>query len=160
MTKSSSTNNRPAILKLDRFLPYILSKVSNNISRIIAETYKNKFALSVTEWRIMAVLGELPGSSADEVSFRTQVEKSLISRALQKLLKRELVSRQVDEKDRRRHNLSLTEAGKDIYNEIVPVSYEYESLLLECLSDDERDQLDRLLNKLNVHASEVENKLK
>ena len=160
MTKSSSTNNCPAILKLDRFLPYILSKVSNNISRIIAETYKNKFALSVTEWRIMAVLGELPGSSADEVSFRTQVEKSLISRALQKLLKRELVSRQVDEKDRRRHNLALTEAGKDIYNEIVPVSYEYESLLLECLSDDERDQLDRLLNKLNVHASEVENKLK
>ena len=156
MTKRSGKNNHPAILKLENFLPYKLSVVSNNISRIIAETYKNKFALSVTEWRIMAVLGELPGSSADEVSLRTQVEKSLISRALQKLLKRELVARQVDETDRRRQNLTLTDAGKDIYNEIVPVSYEYESELVECFSDEEREQLDVLLNKLNAHAKEVE----
>ena len=160
MTKSSSVSNRPAILKLERFLPYKLSTVSNSISRIIAETYKNKFALSITEWRIMAVLGELPGSSADEVSARTQVEKSLISRALQKLLTRELVSRQVDETDRRRQNLTLTDAGKDIYNEIVPVSYEYESLLLECLSDEEREQLVVLLNKLSAHAAEVEKQVK
>jgi DNA-binding MarR family transcriptional regulator len=156
MTKRSGKKNQPAILKLEHFLPYKLSAVSNNISRIIAETYKNKFALSITEWRIMAVLGELPGSSADEVSLRTQVEKSLISRALQKLLKRELVARQVDATDRRRQNLTLTDAGKDIYNEIVPVSYEYESALVECFSDEEREQLNLLLNKLNAHAREVE----
>lgn len=156
MAKRSVNNNHPAILQLEHFLPYKLSAVSNNISRIIADTYKNKFALSITEWRIMAVLGELPGSSADEVSLRTQVEKSLISRSLQKLLKRELVARKVDASDRRRQNLTLSDAGKDIYNEIVPVSYEYESVLVECFSDEEREQLDLLLNKLNTHARKVE----
>lgn len=156
MNKSPGKKPQPSILKLEHFLPYKLSALSNKISRIIAKTYKDKFALSVTEWRIMAVLGEFPGSSADEVSLKTQVEKSLISRSLHKLLKRHLIERAVDETDRRRQNLTLTEAGQDVYSQIVPVSYKYESLLTECLSDKEREQLDKLLNRLNEHAIEVE----
>ena len=158
MTKGLDNHKQPAILKLEQFLPYKLSALSNRISGVIAKAYKNKFGLSITEWRIMAVLGELPGSSADEVSIKTQVEKSLISRSMQKLLKRNLVKRVVDETDRRRQNLTLTESGKDIYNQIVPVSYEYEALLTGCLSRQERNQLDQLLNKLSAHAIKVEKK--
>jgi len=99
------------VLTLERFLPYRLSILSNRISGIIAQTYKNKFALSINEWRIMAVLGEYPGASADEVSVKVQTEKSIISRALQKLLKRQLVDREVDQTDRRRQNLKLTKTG-------------------------------------------------
>ena len=63
------------ILQLERYLPYRLSILSNRISALISETYSVKFALSITEWRIMAVLGEYPGVSADEVSLNTQIEK-------------------------------------------------------------------------------------
>ena len=100
----NTDNGHPDILTLERFLPYRLSILSNRISEIIAETYKNKFALSIVEWRIMAVLGEYPGASADEVSAKIQIEKSIVSRALQKLLKRHLVVREVDQSDRRRQN--------------------------------------------------------
>ena len=62
-------------LILERFAPYRLSIVSNLISDIIAAIYKDRFALSVTEWRIMAVLGEYPGVSGEEVSVKTQIEK-------------------------------------------------------------------------------------
>ena len=40
----------------------------------------------------MAVLGEYPGISADEVSLKTQIEKSILSRAISKLLQRKLVA--------------------------------------------------------------------
>ena len=149
-----STKNS-SILKLERFLPYRISTLSNRISGIIAETYKDKFALSVTEWRIMAVLGEYPGASADEVSVKTQIEKSIISRSLQKLLKRNLVIREVDEADRRRQNLRLSKTGQEVYAQIVPVSYDYERALLECFSKQERRQFEALVDRLYAHANGI-----
>lgn len=156
MVKKTNRKNS-AILTLERFLPYRLSILSNRISGIIAETYKDKFALSITQWRIMAVLGEYPGASADEVSAKIQIEKSIVSRALQKLLSRHLVVREVDETDRRRQNLTLTDTGEAVYREIVPVSYAYEDKLLECFNRQERALFDGLIDRLYEHADTIDN---
>ncbi|MEC7759246.1 MAG: hypothetical protein VX943_09345, partial [SAR324 cluster bacterium] len=52
-------------LILEQFIPYRLSILTNIISSSLSDTYKEKFQLSITEWRILAVLGEYPGVSAD-----------------------------------------------------------------------------------------------
>ncbi|MFL2839489.1 MAG: hypothetical protein ACJZ83_11650 [Pseudohongiellaceae bacterium] len=62
MTKKN-TDRRT--LTLERYLHCRLSMLSSRVSMRIAQTYGDKFAISVTEWRIMAVLGEYPGISAD-----------------------------------------------------------------------------------------------
>jgi hypothetical protein len=46
-----------APLELERFLPYRLSILSNTVSQSIAAEYQDRFELSMTEWRVMAVLG-------------------------------------------------------------------------------------------------------
>jgi len=154
-----SAKSKPSsVLTLEHYLPYRLSILSNRVSSIIAQEYNDKFGLSITEWRIMAVLGEYPGVSADEVSSKTQIEKSIISRAVQKLLSRHLIEREVDATDRRRQNLQLTKTGQDVYGQIVPVSYGYENSLLECLSNSEIKQLDTLINKLTLQADELINR--
>lgn len=104
----------------------------------------------------MAVLGEYSGASADEVSLKIQIEKSIVSRALQKLLARHLVEREVDESDRRRQNLSLTKVGLEIYKQVVPVSYDYEEQLLECFSQKERETFDKLIDRLYEHAESID----
>ena len=68
--------NRPdppahAVLELERFLPYRLSVLTNRISQDIARLYADRFALGVTEWRVIAVLGRYPGLSANELAERT-----------------------------------------------------------------------------------------
>ncbi len=143
-------------LNLERFLPYRLSVTSNKISGIIADTYKDKFGISITEWRIMAVLGGYPGSSADEVSAKTQIEKSILSRAISKLLQRNLIEREFDAEDRRRSILTLSDTGIDVYNEVVPISYDYESRFMACFSDEEQAQFRDLLDRLYHHADRVE----
>lgn len=143
------------LLTLERYLPYRLSILSNRVSGMIAETYKHKFALSITEWRIMAVLGEYPGISADEVSAKTQIEKSLISRAIAKLQQRKMVDRALDSDDRRRSILQLSDTGMSIYQELVPVSYAYEQKLLECFSDKEAKTFNTLLDRLSQHSSQI-----
>ncbi|WP_026374632.1 MarR family winged helix-turn-helix transcriptional regulator [Aestuariibacter salexigens] len=148
-------NDSGPILTLERYLPYRLSILSNKVSSVIAQIYKNKFALSVTEWRIMAVLGEYPGISADEISVKTQLEKSILSRAINRLLKREFISREFAEHDKRRSMITLSETGQSVYQEIVPLSYEYEKALLNCFTREEQETLVTLLDRLYEHAEQI-----
>ena len=150
MTKKSLQPHK--ILKLERYLPYRLSILSNRISALISEIYSDKFALSITEWRIMAVLGEYPDVSADEVSLKTQIEKSILSRAINKLVQRKLLQREFDPLDRRRSMLRLTATGLSVYDEVVPVSYDYEKALVSCFTDAEREQFSEFIDRLYQHA--------
>lgn len=143
------------ILTLERFLPYRVSILSNKVSSIIADTYQDKFALSITEWRIMAVLGEYPGSSADEISSKTQIEKSILSRSVNRLLKRHLIEREVSDTDRRRSHIQLSETGRAVYEEIVPLSYAYENSLLECFTEQEQALFSELVDRLYQHADKL-----
>jgi len=157
MTQSNKKKQHPerSILTLERYLPYRLSILSNRVSSMIAETYSDKFALSVTQWRIMAVLGEYPDVSADEVSSKTQIEKSILSRAINKLLSRRLVAREFDPADKRRSMLNLTETGLSVYEEIVPVAYEIETELLACFNKEEQEKLSELVDRLYDHAGNL-----
>ena len=149
------TINSSDILTLEDFFAYKLSVSSNKISGIFANIYQDKFALSITQWRIMAVLGEFPDSSADDVSNKTQIEKSILSRAINKLLQRKLIQRVFSETDKRRSMLSLTRTGFDVYSEIVPLSYAYQHKLLNCFNSDEKQQFSLLLEKLYQHADQL-----
>lgn len=134
--------------ELDRFLPYRLSILSNRVSQTIAGAYARRFGLAVTEWRVIAVLGRYPALSANGVAVRTAMDKVAVSRAVARLLERGLLQRDVHGDDRRRSVLELSDAGYRIYDEVVPIALDYERRLLAPLTDTERSELDRLLQKL------------
>ena len=64
------------------------------------------------------------------------------------MLRRGLVERTVDNRDRRRSALRLSKRGRSIHNEIVPMALEYERRLLASLTVEERATLDALLQRL------------
>ena len=135
-------------LDLEHFLPYRLSVLSNRISQAIATRYAQRFGIGVTEWRVVAVLGRYPDLSAGAVAARTAMDKVAVSRAVARLLERELVERDTHGDDRRRSVLALSRAGRRIYDEIAPLALELERRLLSRLDRDERAALDALLDKL------------
>ena len=137
-----------AVLALERFLPYRLSVLSNRISHAISGIYGDRFGLSITEWRVIAVLGRFPGLSANEVADRTAMDKVAVSRAVAHLLERGLLTREMHGDDRRRSVLTLSEAGYAIYDEIVPLALGRERKLLATLDPEERRQLERIIEKL------------
>ncbi len=155
MKSETKKNADRSILTLERYLPYRLSILSNRVSGRIAETYGDKFAISVTEWRIMAVLGEYPGISADEVSNKTQIEKSILSRAISKLLNRNLLNREIDPADKRRSMLKLSKTGQSVYDEIVPIAYDMEKELLNCFNAEETEAFSKLVDRLYEHARQL-----
>ncbi|RPE79642.1 MarR family winged helix-turn-helix transcriptional regulator [Vulcaniibacterium tengchongense] len=138
-----------AELDLERFLPYRLSVLSNRVSGTIARIYSERFALTVTEWRVMAVLGRYPGLSANEVAQRTAMDKVAVSRAVARLLEAGRLEREIHGDDRRRSVLRLSEAGYRIYDEVAPLALAFERRLLEGMDANERALLFRLLDRLD-----------
>ena len=142
-------------LKLESFLPFRLSLLSNTVSTNIAAIYQDKFAISMSEWRIMAILAEYPDLSADEVCQQTKIEKSVVSRAVARLLKRHMIIRQFDDEDRRRSILRLSETGLSVYDEVMPIAENFEKKLIAKLSKQERLSLVNLLDKLQQEAGSI-----
>lgn len=143
------------MLELEHFLPYRLSVLSNRISRAIAAGYRERFGLSVTEWRVMAVLGRAAGLSASEVAQRTAMDKVAVSRAVATLLERDLLERRMADEDRRRSVLALSSRGRSVYGEVAPMALAFEARLLDGVSQTERDGLFALLDRLDALELEV-----
>jgi DNA-binding MarR family transcriptional regulator len=139
-------------LDLEHFLPYRLSVLTNRVSSAIARQYSDRFALTIPEWRAMAVLGGTEGLSARDVAERTAMDKVQVSRAIESLMRARRVQRQADASDRRIMRLSLTAKGRAIYDEVVPLALHLEELFLSALSAQERRALDALLAKLARQA--------
>ncbi len=137
-------------LDLEHFLPYRLSVLSNRISQAIARSYRDRYGLSVTEWRVIAILGRFPGISATEVAQRSAMDKVAISRAVRRLLERGLIKREHNHTDRRERHLHLSNEGRDIHDRIVPEALQFEGQLRARLTHEENRLLDRLITKLSA----------
>jgi DNA-binding MarR family transcriptional regulator len=140
---------------LEDFLPYRLSVLTNVVSRALAREYTERFDLAVLEWRVIAVVGRFAPMTAGEVSERTAMDKVAVSRAVQALVARGLLEREVDPQDRRRAQLSLSARGRGIRDAVAPRAEALERELVGALSPDEHEQLDRLLAKLTTSAAKL-----
>jgi MarR family transcriptional regulator, temperature-dependent positive regulator of motility len=78
--------------------------------------------------------------------------KPNVSRAVIALERKGLIRRAADGGDQRRQLLFLTEAGRRLHARFMPMLEARERAMLACLSTKEREQFERLLNKLSEHT--------
>ena len=142
-------------LELQEFLPYQLSILANTLSRALAARYADEFALTIPQWRVMAVLGRESGLSANELVERTAMDKVGVSRAVAGLVRVDRVDQRDDPADGRRRLLRLTPSGRRVYRRIVPRALDFEHTLLSALDRRDRAELERLLPRLLEAANRV-----
>ncbi len=142
-------------LRLDAYLPYRLSVASNAVSGLIARAYQDRFGLGVPQWRLICVLAEDGGLTQGQIVARTVMDKVMVSRAAQGLLKRRLIARSDHEADGRSHVLGLTQAGASLHAEIAPLALAYEAALIAGLAPEEVALLKRLLSRLQSAAGQL-----
>jgi DNA-binding MarR family transcriptional regulator len=138
--------------QLAGFLPYQLSVASNAVSGLIAERYRKRFGLKVTEWRIMAVLGDGGSMTQRGLTAATVMDKVAVNRAVKVLEERGLVGRVPNPGDGRSHLLELTGEGRRIHAEVMPLARATERELLDGLAPGEEEALRRLLAGLRQRA--------
>lgn len=139
-------------LTLDRFVPFRLSVASNAVSEAVARVYRALFNLSITEWRLVAVLAETSGLSQQAIGARTRMDKVTVSRAAIALARRGLIHRSGDPADGRAYLLRLTEDGRTLYAAVAPKAQAMERELLAGFAADEVAALSAMLRRLEAAA--------
>ena len=138
------------------FLPYQLSIASNAVSARIAELYQARFELKISEWRIMAVLGEADARTQRELAELTLMDKVAVNRGCKVLEERQLIARKPNAQDGRSHHVALTDAGHEIYAQIMPLARDVEQQLLAPFVEQEREVLRDLLARLRAASGQIE----
>lgn len=139
-------------LELDRFLPYRLAVLAHTVSGALSTIYRDRFDLTIPEWRVLANLGRSAPSSSNRLAERGSMDKAKVSRAVARLTAAGLVTRETDPRDNRLIVLTLSEAGRAVYERIAPLALAWEADLLAVLSEAERASLDAALAKLQARA--------
>lgn len=135
-------------LPLERFLPYRLSRLDNEISQGLERLYGPSFGLSIAQWRMLAAIARLQPTSATELVAYSVMDKVTISRAIADLDRRGLVRREVDPRDRRRAQLWLTAEGARIHDRIAPLAIAFERSLVKGFTRAELEAFNRGVDKL------------
>lgn len=136
-------------LDLQQYFPSRLARLAEQVSLAVAEVYAQRFALSRQEWRVLAILGGRSPIATKRIGPLATLDKMQVSRAVQGLQARGIVSRSYAPDDRRERIVTLTDAGRALYREIVPYALERETKLLAVLTPEEIAVLDRAMRKLS-----------
>lgn len=134
--------------RLAQFLPYLMAITSNAVSGRIADEYRAKFGLRIPEWRVMAVLGDAGALTQRELVLAILMDKVAVNRACKVLEERGLIARSPNDRDGRSHHLELTQAGKDLHGEVMPMTWDMFEKIFVDITPEERQTLMALLGRI------------
>ncbi len=141
---------------------FLISKIHQLAGRIFAKKLK-KYQLTEinpAQGRILFPLWKKDGISIRELSKATLLGKSTLTTMLKRLEDEGHLQRIPSEKDRRKILIKLTEKNKKIQEKYVQVSSEMNDLFYYGLTEQEKDEFDRYLERIleNLTTYNTENK--
>ena len=113
-------------LQLDGFLPYRAARLASLLSRGLAAEYESRYRISVPEWRGLVHLTQESEISVRDIKERVDMDRARVTRSVQRLDARGLVSKLVNERDRRLVRLALTPSGRELAAELSQLAMEFE----------------------------------
>jgi DNA-binding MarR family transcriptional regulator len=123
--------------KLDDFLPYQLAELARAVSAGFSRHYRERYGITVAEWRVVAHLSQENAVSVREITRRVAMDKPKVSRAASRLEAAGYVTKVTNETDRRLVELSLTDKGREMVETLRPLADAYDAELREVLGGDD-----------------------
>ncbi|SLN62556.1 MarR family winged helix-turn-helix transcriptional regulator [Pseudooctadecabacter jejudonensis] len=120
-----------ASFDLQDFMPYLLNQAAEATSRAFSSTYRTKYGMLQTEWRVLFHLGRYGDLTAKEICDRASLHKAKVSRAVHALIDKHYLTRATRSDDRRHEVLSLTQQGRDVFDDLHQKAQSYEAALLQ-----------------------------
>ena len=117
------------------FTPYRLAVAAKHTSEQLARQYRDRFGISIPEWRVLVHLAHSGNTSVRDIEARVAMEKYEVSRAAKRLREAGLIERKENPEDRRLIILSLTADGRKMMAELLPMAKAHQAELEKRLGD-------------------------
>src|SRR5262245_19798744 len=144
----------PPLLQLGGFLPHRLNVLSSLVSQALTRVY-SAHGIGIPEWRVLVGLGQFGGITGKAIGARTHMHKTKVSRAVAELERRKFRTRRVERADLREAFLSLTPAGRAVYDELAPRALEFTQRLSEVVAPAYRAAFDRAMTALTERSAKL-----
>jgi DNA-binding MarR family transcriptional regulator len=129
----ASTAAAPAAaFDLDGHLFFWLTQVLGRRDRQLVAALKGH-RLRVPEWRVLASLAGRQGSSMNELADLATIDRTTLSRTVDRMAKAGWVARLSDAEDMRVTRLALTAAGRTLFARVLPAVEELNRAALDGL---------------------------
>src|SRR6185369_16024479 len=142
-----------APLKLEEFLPYRLNVVATLVSQALSRIYADRYGIGVPEWRVLVTLGQFGMMTGKSIGAHSHMHKTKVSRAVALLEKRKLLTRRSNRDDLREALLTLTPAGRAMYDDLAPIALDFATRLSETVAPADRAAFERAINQLTERSA-------
>jgi len=154
-TPQHSTKKTGAPLPLEKWIFYRFGLIAARVGDFAAPMYAERHKLTTPAWRCLAVIARHAPLSAKELASRTSSDAFKIARAIDVLVRRNLITRHLDPLDRRKASLQLTADGWEVYRDIERFAIKIEEHLVSALTKQELAQMEAMLEKLDQQVEEL-----
>jgi MarR family transcriptional regulator, organic hydroperoxide resistance regulator len=150
--RSAAARIDPLAFKLDRHIFYLFGQIYGRRDQQLAKSLR-PFRLSVPQWRVMAALVDLGTCTINRLSDLTVVDRTTLSRTLDRMERNGLVARKRVEADKRSYEIRLTAAGRAMFRRIWPVMSYHNARAIAGLSPREMAQLRAIIEKMIANVA-------
>lgn len=144
--------------KLTDSFPYLLNRVGVRMGELFSRRIAS-YGVTLPMYRVMAALWETPGQRLNDLAQMTTVELSTLSRLVGTMEKMKLVSRSRLENNARTVAITLTDAGRALVEELMPIAQHFEQIAVSKLSPSALKALKKTLTDIYVLLDTLEEEL-
>ncbi|MGI6619900.1 MAG: MarR family winged helix-turn-helix transcriptional regulator [Bacillota bacterium] len=142
MSKEEFSDSVVRIERLLRHVAFIIKKRGRDIL--------SDFDITTPQFLALVVLKDKPGITMGELCERLYLACSTATDLIDRMEKNGYLERNRDPDDRRVIRLSITEKGQNIIDQVINARRRYVDSILKQLTQEEIDQLERSLEKLDA----------
>lgn len=141
-------------LDLPRYVPGLLSWLSNKVSASASQLYRERFDLGVTDWRMLSYFEIYPWSTASSAADLQGIDKGAVSRSVAMLLERGWLKSRPS--GLRKIEYAATAQGNKLHDRIYRLAREREEALLTGFSAAERERLIQYMTRMLANLDAVQ----
>ena len=139
-------NNNEEILDTISCVNLQMLRASHSVLKSYDDAYR-PYGVKATQLPVLNLLSLNGLATTKEIATQTSTERSVLSRKLHVMQKNEWIEPKYI-RNTREKAYSLTEKGQELVNRVLPVRLDVQKKIMSKLSEDERDLLINLCDKL------------
>ncbi len=148
-------NQALELSRLEQTIFYVMDKTIKSYRQFARQNIKrNDLDITIDQWLVLKTIKDNPEMTQNEISKRVFKDHASVTRIIEILVQRKYLTRSFNDLDRRRYKLELTELGKKIYNDLVPIIYANRKTALSDVSTSEIKMLEKILEKITKNCSQ------
>lgn len=145
-------------MNIDHSLGFMINHAGRRLSHLLSIRYQ-PYDITTEQWAVLNRLAERDGISQKDLAQRAEKDQTNVTRILDQLERKGLVERRPNAVDRRSFLTFITDKGKSLNEVLLPVEKEVINSVLHGLSEEEKDLLRAMLNRITRNANRIINEV-